>query len=41
MSVKMEIVACRASYRKVFSVVFRSVSFSTATNHYTHFGLAV
>ena len=35
MSTKMEIVVCRASYRKVFSAIFRRVSFSTATGHVT------
>ena len=33
MSTKTEIVVCRASYRKVFSAIFRRVSFSTATGH--------
>ena len=31
MSTKTEIVVCRASYREVFSAIFRPVSFSTAT----------
>jgi hypothetical protein len=31
MSTKTEIVVCRASYCKVFSTIFRRVSFSTAT----------
>jgi len=31
MSIKSEIVVCRASYRKVFSASFRRRSFSTAT----------
>jgi hypothetical protein len=38
MSTKLEIVVCRASYRKVFSASFRRMSFSTATGDYTHQG---
>jgi hypothetical protein len=30
-----EIVACRASYCKVFSTIFQQVSFTTATGDYT------
>ena len=40
MSTKMEIVVCRASYRKVFSAIFRRVSSSTATPHNTQDGRA-
>ena len=36
MSTKTEIVVCRASNRKVFSAIFRRVSFSTATSLITH-----
>jgi hypothetical protein len=36
MSSKTEIVARRASYRKVFSARFLGKSFSTATPHFTH-----
>jgi hypothetical protein len=32
MSTKTEIVVCRAFYHKVFSAIFRQVSFSTATS---------
>jgi hypothetical protein len=35
MSNKTEIVVLKASYRKVFSAIFRRVSFSTATGDYT------
>jgi hypothetical protein len=34
MSNKTEIVVLKASYRKVFSAIFRRVSFSTATGGY-------
>ena len=34
MSTKSKIVVCRASYCKVFSTIFRRVSFSTATRCY-------